>query len=192
MEIKENEENDESNGNQRNVRSMKEMQSGEKKTTEAIAIEAEGKVKAHARAAIEALRANGSKEKTVVFVGVGTAVGKTISVAEMVKRVVKGLHQCTSYAPVVVKELKDGKLKASKATQIRIELSTTAEGMDTNAPGYQAPKSRSGSVATSPRAMKPANMLSAASPKRHIALPLKKKIAKAFTASTNREVTPTA
>jgi DNA-binding protein len=162
-----------------------------------ITVSVDGKVKAHALEGAKALKSSGAK--SVVFVGVGMAVSKTVATVEMVKRAMKGLHQCTSYSPVVVTDTKDGKTKKSKATQIRIELSTTAEGMDTGAPGYQAPKSRSGSATTSPRkpkakskTVRAKSTVASASPKQRVELPLKKKIAKAFKASTNRQATPTA
>jgi hypothetical protein len=163
--------------------------------TKTIEVSVDGKVKTRALEGTKALKSG--SVKSVVFIGVGTAVSKTVAAVEMMKRATKGLHQCTSYSPVVVTETKDGKTKKSKATQIRIELSMTADGMDTDAPGYQAPKSRDGSAATTPRKSKPNKVSVEAtaktlSPKRHVALPLKKKIAKAFKASTNREATPTA
>jgi hypothetical protein len=60
-----------------------------------------------------------------------------VAAAERVKKALKGLHQCTSYAPVEVKA-EDGK-KKSKATQICIELANSSDALDITAPGYQAP-----------------------------------------------------
>jgi len=90
-----------------------------------------------------------------------------VAAAERVKKALKGLHQCTSYAPVEVKA-EDGK-KKSKATQICIELANSSDALDISAPGYQAPDA------------------TGASPKKRraeseSAMPLKKKVAAAYAA----------
>jgi len=110
---------------------------------------------------------DGDGKKRVRLVGVGVAVGKTVAAAERVKKALKGLHQCTSYAPVEVKA-EDGK-KKSKATQICIELANSSDALDISAPGYQAPDA------------------TGASPKKRraeseSAMPLKKKVAAAYAA----------
>lgn len=114
----------------------------------------------------EALKALSSGARTVVVVrGIGTQVSKTVAVAELVKSSLTGIHQCTTYAPV--------KVKGAKATEIRIELATTSEELDVHSPGYQAPDTIMGKP--SPRKRKEWND--------EPAVPLKKKVAKAFAAT---------
>ena len=146
--------------------SGKGVKRGDEETVETISVNAAGdlnKVTEQARLVL----VDGDGKKRVRLVGVGVAVGKTVAAAERVKKALKGLHQCTSYAPVEVKA-EDGK-KKSKATQICIELANSSDALDITAPGYQAPDA------------------TGASPKKRraeseSAMPLKKKVAAAYAA----------
>lgn len=120
-----------------------------------------GDVRACAAEVVAALRGGGAN--VVVVVGIGVQVSKTVAVAELVKSSFgREVHQCTTYAPVTVKD--------AKATEIRIELATTSDVLDTSSPGYQGPDSIMGEP--SPRKRKTVKI--------EPALPLKKKFTKAF------------
>ena len=116
--------------------SGKGVKRGDEETVETISVNATGDLNNVTEQARLVL-VDGDGKKRVRLVGVGVAVGKTVAAAERVKKALKGLHQCTSYAPVEVKA-EDGK-KKSKATQICIELANSSDALDITAPGYQAP-----------------------------------------------------
>jgi len=146
--------------------SGKGVKRGDEETVETISVNATGDLNNVTEQARLVL-VDGDGKKRVRLVGVGVAVGKTVAAAERVKKALKGLHQCTSYAPVEVKA-EDGK-KKSKATQICIELANSSDALDISAPGYQAPDA------------------TGASPKKRraeseSAMPLKKKVAAAYAA----------
>jgi len=146
--------------------SGKGVKRGDEETVETISVNATGDLNNVTEQARLVL-VDGDGKKRVRLVGVGVAVGKTVAAAERVKKALKGLHQCTSYAPVEVKA-EDGK-KKSKATQICIELANSSDALDITAPGYQAPDA------------------TGASPKKRraeseSAMPLKKKVAAAYAA----------
>lgn len=139
---------------------------GDEAAVEIVSVDADGDLNAVTERARRAL-VDGDGKKRVRLVGVGVAVGKTVAAAERVKKALKRLHQCTSYAPVEVKA-EDGK-KKSMATQICIELANSSDAMDVTAPGYQAPDA----TGASPKKRRAEN---------ESAVPLKKKVAAAYAA----------
>ena len=94
-----------------------------------VEVGADSDARDRAQQAVKALE-EGTAE-VVALVGVGLQVSKTVAVAELVKRSMLGVHQCTTYAPVTVKN--------AKATQIRIELAMSSSVLDVTSPGYQEP-----------------------------------------------------
>eukprot|EP01060_Flectonema_neradi_P039773 TRINITY_DN8892_c0_g1_i2.p1 TRINITY_DN8892_c0_g1~~TRINITY_DN8892_c0_g1_i2.p1 ORF type:complete len:237 (+),score=70.23 TRINITY_DN8892_c0_g1_i2:49-759(+) len=90
------------------------------------------------------------EHKTCTITGFGLLVAKTITVAEMVKRRVKGLHQITSIEPTVVvkkwvprEEPKEGEEplpeKTVETTFTRMIIKLSTEELDKDDIGYQAP-----------------------------------------------------
>ena len=127
-----------------------------------VEVVADSDARERAQQAVKALE-EGTAE-VVALVGVGLQVGKTVAAAELVKRSMLGVHQCTTYAPVTVKN--------AKATQIRIELAMSSSVLDVTSPGYQEPGMGTSSPA---RKRKPTMSF-----KREATMPMKKKMAKAF------------
>ena len=113
-----------------------------------VEVGADSDARERAQQAVKALE-EGTAE-VVALVGVGLQVSKTVAAAELVKRSMLGVHQCTTYAPVTVKN--------AKATQIRIELAMSSSVLDVTSPGYQEPGMGTSSPA---RKRKPTMMLQA-------------------------------
>jgi len=125
-----------------------------------LEVGAASEARERAQQAVKAL-----KERTaevVALVGVGLQVSKTVAAAELVKSSIPGVHQCTTYAPVTVKN--------AKATQIRIELAMSSAVLDVSSPGYQGP-----GMGTSSPTQKRKSLF-----KQEATMPMKKKMAKAF------------
>eukprot|EP01083_Nonionella_stella_P106290 306520_1 len=87
------------------------------------------------------------KDGSVSITGAGKATGKTVSVVEITKRKVPGLHQITSLEKAALPQSTTQKSQCS----ITITLSKNApikDGSSTQCLGYQAPISISDSVET--------------------------------------------
>ena len=82
----------------------------------------------------------------VVLTGTGRAIPKTVAVAEILKRRVAGVHQTTDITSLQMDETwtptevgLDEVSTSRRVTAVAVALTTDAEKMDANAPGYQAP-----------------------------------------------------
>lgn len=81
-----------------------------------------------------------------MLTGTGRAIPKTVAVAEILKRRVAGVHQTTDITSLQVDETwtpteagLDEVSTSRRVTAVAVALTTDAEKMDANAPGYQPP-----------------------------------------------------
>merc|ERR1712048_1055707 len=87
---------------------------------------------------------NEQDKKTITITGTGNAITKAVTLAEVVKRRFKGLHQVTSLSTTeIVDEYEPIEEGLDKVTDTRtlscIEIKLSKEALDTSDKGYQAP-----------------------------------------------------
>lgn len=94
---------------------------------------------------------------TVTIKAMGRAISKTVTVAEIIKRRVPGLHQITELSSVeivdVYRPLEEGLDVVRNARSVScIKITLSKEPLDTRHPGYQAPLPEDEVVTESPPA----------------------------------------
>merc|ERR1712048_1222213 len=87
---------------------------------------------------------NDEDKKTITITGSGNAVTKAVTLAEVVKRRFKGLHQVASLSTTeIVDEYEPIEEGLDKVTETRtlscIEIKLSKDALDTSDKGYQAP-----------------------------------------------------
>ncbi|GJQ14493.1 hypothetical protein GpartN1_g6284.t1 [Galdieria partita] len=111
-----------------------------------IRITAAGKVPAYVDYAIKLLQ---EEKTTVEIVGLGNAINKAITVAEILKRKVPKLEQVTDLSSVTIEDrwepLEEGldPIETSRTVSC-LTIQLGRGGLDTRSPGYQAPEEYSG------------------------------------------------
>mmetsp|Transcript_9998 Transcript_9998/g.30531 ORF Transcript_9998/g.30531 Transcript_9998/m.30531 type:complete len:269 (+) Transcript_9998:239-1045(+) len=121
----------------------KEDQQGESPENQ-IKVTVSGRIRAYVTYATTILQ-DETKQDGVILLGLGNAIGKALTVSELLRRTVPGLHQVTQLGSIEIKDrwepLEEGLDPIETVRSVSsISIHLAKAGLDTNAPGYQAPR----------------------------------------------------
>ncbi|KAJ3673904.1 hypothetical protein LUZ60_005896 [Juncus effusus] len=107
-----------------------------------IRITAQGPIRNYLNYATSLLQEKGAKE--IVFKAMGQAISKTVSIVEIIKKNIPGLHQDTSISSVSITDMwepiEEGLVPLETTRHVSmISISLSHNEIDKNSPGYQAP-----------------------------------------------------
>ncbi|GMP44623.1 hypothetical protein CsSME_00013476 [Camellia sinensis var. sinensis] len=107
-----------------------------------IRITSQGRMRSYISYAMSLLQEKGSTE--VVFKAMGRAINKTVTIVELIKRRIVGLHQITSIGSTDITDtwepLEEGLLPLETTRHVSmITISLSKEELNTSSVGYQSP-----------------------------------------------------
>ncbi|CAI9117032.1 OLC1v1018343C1 [Oldenlandia corymbosa var. corymbosa] len=107
-----------------------------------IRITSQGRMRSYITYAMSLLQEKGSEE--VVFKAMGRAINKTVTIVELIKRRIVGLHQITSITSTDINDtwepLEEGLLPLQTTRHVSmITITLSKKELDTSALGYQPP-----------------------------------------------------
>ncbi|KAL8126370.1 uncharacterized protein LOC141720851 isoform X2 [Apium graveolens] len=107
-----------------------------------IRITSQGRMRSYITYAMTMLQEKGSS--VIVFKAMGRAINKTVTIVELIKRRIAGLHQVTSIGSTDITDtwepLEEGLLPLETTRHVSmITITLSKEELDTSAAGYQSP-----------------------------------------------------
>ncbi|XP_030447147.1 uncharacterized protein LOC115670086 isoform X2 [Syzygium oleosum] len=107
-----------------------------------IRITSQGRMRSYITYAMTLLQEKGSKE--IVFKAMGRAINKTVTIVELIKRRIVGLHQVTSIGSIDITDtwepLEEGLVTLETTRHVSmITITLSKKELDTSSVGYQPP-----------------------------------------------------
>ncbi|KAF8022665.1 hypothetical protein BT93_F0243 [Corymbia citriodora subsp. variegata] len=107
-----------------------------------IRITSQGRMRSYITYAMTLLQEKGSKE--IVFKAMGRAINKTVTIVELIKRRIVGLHQVTSIGSIDITDtwepLEEGLVTLETTRHVSmITITLSMKELDTSSVGYQLP-----------------------------------------------------